>query len=183
MGKEKIVDLVAMIYKLLKNRTPEDRSKIITAALALCGDSASPFSPAPAEGIQPPSGKKMKAADYFEEKDPKDKGEQLAVAARFLELSESKEHLERADFKRVFDSARINFNDDRFARDISNSTIRAKFFLSGGKKKQYKLSLYGQKFVDTLPNHAEAKKIKRPKDGRKIGKKAQGKNSKKKKSK
>ena len=100
--------------------------------------------------------------DYFNLKEPANKGELLAVAARFLEKSENTESCKRDQIKKAILDSRRNFDAANFLRDMKNATSQAGFFNKGGSNGEYALSYFGQQFVDALPDRVAAKAIKRP---------------------
>lgn len=96
------------------------------------------------------------AQQYFDAKQPKGKSEELATAARYLELYLNKEELEKSDFQEIITKqARRTFDAKNFARDIGNAKITG-YFVKG---KKIMLASKGQHFVDKLPERTnEAKK-------------------------
>ena len=175
-----VAQLPAKLYELLSPLTPEERTRVVRATLILFGDEAIPEPDAPDK----PSGRDRgdenpnDPREFFDEKAPQNKGEALAVAARFRELTDGEETHSKADLKKVITDARRNFDDSNFARDINNAKRQAGFFNLGTGRDAIKLSYYGQQFVDALPNREEASKLKRPKVGGK-GKKTNKKTPKK----
>ncbi|MDQ4142180.1 MAG: hypothetical protein M3198_00290 [Actinomycetota bacterium] len=176
-----IAQLPAKLYDLLSPLTPEERAKVVQATLILFGDET-PTQPPRGAGTPPAgaaSGDPVRdAAAFFEGKAPQNKGEALAVAARFRELVEGQETHTKADLKKVVTDARRNFDDRNFARDLNNAKRQAGFFNLGTGRDASQLSYYGQQFVDALPDREAAGKIKRPKVGGR-GKKTSKKTTKK----
>jgi len=106
--------------------------------------------------------------NYFSEKAPKSKVDELAVAARFREISNYGEAHTRDELKAIIKEARRNFDDANFPATISNATHSKKLFLVGGEKGTYQLSYIGKQYVDALPDKV---KIKATKNGGKRKKK------------
>ncbi len=185
MSKSTLAQLPAKLYELLEPFEPQERQKAIQATLVLFGDEQPSAGPAiPTLPIQPQSGRQLPNSTdpsaYFDEKEPKNKGEALAVAARYRELNEAEETHSKADLKKVTTDARRNFDDSNFARDINNAKRQAGFFNLGTSRDANKLSYFGQQYVDALPDREAAAKLKRPKIGgnKKKSTKRQGKKKK-----
>jgi hypothetical protein len=100
---------------------------------------------------------------FFDQKDPQNKGESLAVAARYRELHGNDQH-SKADLKTVITNAGRNFDDHNFKRDMNNAKRQAGFF-NLGTGRDAKLSYYGKQYVDALPNREGAGALKKPKIG------------------
>ena len=179
-------DVVGKLYELLKDLDPSERLRVVQAALTLFGESADALSDGAEDNAQKgSSGARANRTgampnseqDYFAAKQPRNKGEELAVAARFLEQTEQEETYTREDLKRVIGAARRNFDVRNFSRDITNATNQAGFFNRGTGRGKYKLSYYGQQYVDALPDRDKAKKARRPGRKSKTGKKAKRKSA------
>jgi hypothetical protein len=167
MAKMTVPQLPAKLYELLSSFSPEERSRAIQSTLVLFGDEAPAV---PSLGQVRLSAKDVvvghnDASAFFDAKAPMNKGETLAVAARYREIFEQQESHSKADIKKVITDARRNFDDSRFARDINNAKRQAGFFNLGTTRDSLKLSYYGQQFVDALPDREKALKVKRPKVG------------------
>lgn len=162
--QKKVVDTSVEIFNLLEPYSPEERQRIIHAAIILLGDTPV-FPGKTSRGTQlfNPSVVSGGAQEFFAEKNPKNKGEELAVAARYIELTASVEEISKADFKAVFAEARRNFDDKNFSRDIDNAKRQAGLFNIGTGRDANKLSYQGQQFVDALPDRDTALKHKRKK--------------------
>jgi len=168
MAKTPVAQLPAKLYELLEPLSPEERARVVQATLVLFGDGVP--SPPPPPGTHRRSGAgsggpPADAAQYLDEKAPANKGETLAVAARFRELTQSEHSHSKADLRAVITGARRNFDDANFARDINNAKRQAGFFNLGTGRDASRLSYYGQQFVDALPNREAAAKLQRPKVG------------------
>ncbi len=177
----KKLDLAAVttqLHGLLEPLEPAERQRAITATLTLLGDAFTPpiASPSGGGGV-PPShnggagvpGAAMGPRDYFAQKDPKNKVEELAVAARYRELYENAEGHSKEQLGQVVKAARRNFDAANFARDLGNAKTTKLFALG----KDNALSYTGQQFVDALPDREQAlatRKGKLAKRGRKSGK-------------
>jgi hypothetical protein len=161
--KSNLSQLPAKLYELLAAFTPEERQVIIRATLILFGDEQiNSGTPAPPSYGTPAQSLKSESK-YFDEKAPKNKGEELAVAARYRELNEQAESHAKDDLKQIITGARRNFDNKNFVRDIKNAKLQAGFFNSGDDKGSYTLSYFGQQFVDALPDREATRKLKRPK--------------------
>lgn len=173
--KDTIATLSTKLYDLLVGLESEDRRRLVEATMLLLGESPPATKPIASPTGSLPSrksahgGSGLSAMDFFTQKDPRNKGEQLAVAARYLEQYESLESCSKEDLKRVFSEARRNFDNGNFARDINNAKRQAGFFTLGGDRSAYVLSHYGHEYVDALPDREAATKVRRPKVGGKRG--------------
>lgn len=185
MAKMNMAQLPAKLYELLSPLEPEERVRVVQATMILFGENL------PSGLANGSAGQKQNLGDgigsrdgiqdniqaFLDEKTPKNKGETLAVVARYRELKDNIETHSKADFKLLITDARRNFDDRNFARDINNAKRQSGFFNLGSGRDANKLSYYGQQFVDALPDRDAAAKIERPKVG---GKKKNKKSSKKK---
>jgi hypothetical protein len=160
MPKTNVAQLPAKLYELLSPLSPEERTRVVQATMILFGEGAP--APPPGEATTPAAND---PGAFFDKKGPKNKGETLAVAARFRELNQNEETHTKADLKAVVTSARRNFDDSNFARDINNAKRQAGFFNLGTGRDTSKLSYYGQQFVDALPDREAASKLNRPRVG------------------
>ncbi len=174
--KTDLTGITTQIHGLLEGLDPAERQRAITAALTLLGDAyVFPAATAPArqmgtanlsgDGRQPSD--VVTPRDFFASKDPKNKVEELAVAARYRELHEGAEGHTKEQLAQVIRTARRNFDSANFARDLGNAKT-AKLFSLG---KENSLSYTGQQFVDALPNREQAlatRKGKITKRGRKV---------------
>lgn len=178
MSSVNLGEISKNLYDLLSSLEQEDRQRVITSVLALFGDTAvaqvsiknnsHALASFNSHGPGTPSSSEIGTAkDYFAQKDPSNRGEMLAVAARYLELTTSKEVMNKNDIEQVFKDSRRNFDGKNFSRDMRNAVHNAKFFLSGGERETYKLSFYGQEYVDALPDKDLARDIKKPGNAKK----------------
>ncbi len=174
MAKESVAQIPSKLYELLSPLTAEERARVVKATLVLFGDDI-PVGESVAQGKQgfasavKTSGPVSDVAKFVNEKDPQNKGELLAVAARYRELVEQQESHSKADLKAVVTGAHRNFDDRNFARDMNNARRQAGFFILGSGRDASKLSYYGKQYIDALPDRAAASKISRPKIGGKKG--------------
>jgi hypothetical protein len=167
MAPTNVAQLAAKLYELLEPLSAEDRTRVVQATLILFGDEQ-PAPPSRQSGSSVDSVGNVDAGDaqtYFNEKAPQTKGEALAVAARYREISEREETHSKADLKKVITEARRNFDDHNFTRDIDNAKRQAGFFNVGTGRDANKLSYYGQQFVDALPDRERAANLSRPRVG------------------
>jgi hypothetical protein len=188
MAKTSVAQLPATMFGLLEPLSSEERIRVVHATLILLGEqpvgAANVAVGAPAIGSTPAAGHIRQgtpgdASNFLDGKAPANKGETRAVAARFREISTGAESHSKMDLKAVFSAARRNFDDAHFSRDMDNARRTGGLFISGAGRDDYKLSYYGQQFVDALPDRDVALKIRRPK-GRGARKKATKKKSSKK---
>lgn len=166
MATPDLAETTVKIHSLLKEfDEPADRQKVIAAALTLLGDVFSPPAPGRAVGTGPGLGGRNGTAggtldpiQFFEQKDPRNKIEELAVAARFRELTENAVSHTKDQLGSVIKNARRNFDVRNFARDMGNAKT-AKMFNLGPENA---LSYAGQKYVDALPNRELAAAARKP---------------------
>jgi hypothetical protein len=174
VAKAKLQEVVPKLVSLLGKVDAEDRPRAIQAALLTLGDSALPTGLEMGTGtggngggsgggvrggggMGAPGGQ-MTAQAYFKAKKPKNKIEELAVAARYREQYMSAETSSKAEFQDVVTKARLNFDASNFNRDIGNAKT-AKLFNIGGDRDAYMLSAYGQDYVDALPDREALKEL------------------------
>lgn len=176
MSKKNLGESSKELYELLSGLDKDDRRKVLQSVLALFGEEN-----VSAPGAEPGKDKVKKVGDqtsgftamgakeFLSQKNPENRGEVLAVAARYLELVNQLEVIRKENFKEVFKEARRNFDSGNFVRDMTNAIHNAKLFISGGEKETYKLSFYGQEYVDALPDRDVVRLIKRPGGAKKKG--------------
>jgi hypothetical protein len=182
MSKPNIAEIAAKVFKLLEPLTPDERQKVITGTLALFGEQPATAKPEKGETLVqtadnthsgPAASVTSKdAAEFFHLKDPQNKGEELAVAARLREQRNLGTTHTKDDLKQVIAAARRNFDANNFRRDMANAQRRRGFFtMSHGGRGSYTLAYYGQQYIDALPDRAKAKALRGP--GRRNRKKSQ----------
>lgn len=176
MAKATISQIPPKLYDLLAELSPDERLRAVQATLLLFGDHSAVDAVAePKRGLQSSQSKlgaqKVGSAAFVNDKDPQNKGELLAVAARFREQVQEEESHSKADLKKVVTDAHRNFDDKNFTRDINNVKRQAAFFVLGGDRDSHKLSYYGKQYVDALPDRDAAARIKKPRIGG-VGKRA-----------
>ncbi|MHB1141926.1 MAG: hypothetical protein ACYC1T_09230 [Sulfuricaulis sp.] len=155
MTKKSIADTSAELYKLLEAFSSEERERIVRGTLTLFGDSGVELSNDGGSTSSGSSGFKVNSKDakaFFDQKAPNSKIEELAVAARFRELTSQAERHTKEQFKEVATGARRNFDNNNFARDINNARNSGLFNKGGSIKEGFTLSYYGQNYVDVLPD-------------------------------
>jgi hypothetical protein len=164
MAKTDVAKQTSKLYALLKDASPEERQTIIAATLTLFREvlpttavssitnagAGTPASPTAVSG-------QGSIRAFFDSKDPQNKLEQLAVAARHRELNGATSN-GRDEFKAAFLAAKRPFDKNNFNRDMGNAKT-AKFFNLGSENV---LSYYGEQYVDALPDREKAAAIKRP---------------------
>lgn len=172
-----IGQIVNQIFEVLSQVTPEERFKILSAINALFGDSRPQIKKAEhsiSSDIEMDRQNDVRdlpnePIKFFEQKNPQSKGEELAVSARFRELSLNQDTHSREDFIQVFKLARRYFDSNNFKRDMDNAQRKSKLFLPSLARGTYQLSAFGQKYVDTLPTRELLGELKIPR--KKINKK------------
>jgi hypothetical protein len=169
MAKTNIAQIPAKLYELLEPLDSDERAKVIQATLILFGDAplASTLNREADDGQNgnansDEEGSVRDPKSFFELKQPQNKGEELAVAARYRELKEDVHVHNKEELTKVFTDARRNFDSSNYSRDIKNARSQAGFFNKGTGKNSEKLSYFGQNYVDALPNRDAAKKLSRP---------------------
>jgi len=178
MSAPTIAEVAPKVCKLLSTLQPAERRRAVDAALIMLGDQQ----PAP-QLYQPPApiatpgapvlpaphaaAGHSTAAAFFAHKAPDNKGEGLAVAARYREQHEQAQDHTKEQLQGVFTSARKNFDSKSFNADIKNAQRQSCLFTKGnGARGVYTLSYYGQNFIDALPDREKATQLPKPKDGR-----------------
>src|SRR6267154_3225154 len=180
MTKNKMLDAINGIVAILEPLSVDERKRAISAAGTVLGDGLALgeediVDEAAQSKRSPGRSAARNAAAYFDEKGPQNKGEELAVAARYREENEGASATTRDEFKAVLKDARRNFDDKNFNRDLDNVKVKGLFNRGGGGKEGAVLSYYGQKYVDALPNREAVKALGKPKG---VGRKAPGKKAK-----
>jgi hypothetical protein len=164
-------DLANKIYSLLRELQPEDRIRVLTSVAQLFGDppvsASSTNPPGPGAGTQKMINPGSQAGSsnpqqYFAKKSPQNKGEMLAVAAKYREEHGGGHSHTRDDLAKFFTDARQNFDRNHFPRDMKNAQNQAQLFNKGTPRGQYQLSYFGQQYVDLLPDREALKKLRRP---------------------
>lgn len=167
MAKTSVSQIPAKLYELLDPLTAEERARAVQATLILFGDevSAQSLGDKPGNAGKPlgKAGSPRDPGEFFHLKDPQNKGEILAVAARYREIQGEEAH-SKSDLKGVIVDAGRNFDDANFARDMNNAKRQAGFF-NLGTGRDARLSYYGKQYVDALPDRAKAGALKKPKIG------------------
>jgi hypothetical protein len=158
-----VSEIATSILSLLEPLTPDERRRVIQGVLVLLGES-SPTLPLSAAALPAAQSRPMPgdAKQFFDEKQPTSKLEELAVAARFREISNAAESHSKNDIEAVFRTARRNFDSVHFQRDLDNAKMKG-LFNKGGEKGTAVLAYYGQNYVDTLPDRDALKQMRAPK--------------------
>lgn len=161
-----IAEVTSKVFDLLNSLEAENRRRVVTAVLTLLGESAIAQAPLPGAGQGrsanlPPIqlGDLSAARTYFDSKEPTNKIEELAVAARFAEQYLQRETHAKEDLEETVKAARRNFDSKNFARDIANAKTKGLF----NKGKELTLAYYGQQYVDALPDRNALDSIRAPK--------------------
>lgn len=149
------------MYDLASTLEPDDQKKAIAALRALLGlGTSNPEGDESGDvgGSGSGSGDAKDAAGFFSSKEPKNKGEELAVAARYRELKQDASEHEKEELEKVVRAARRNFDSKNYSRDIDNA--RRKGLFNHGTPTT--LSYFGQEYVDALPDREKVKSIPSP---------------------
>ena len=145
-------DVLAKVIAELQKLEVEDRARVMRAAQVYFGhedvQSASVLSRRTTGG----------AVAFFDQKQPKTKLEELAVAARYREETAGADTSTQEELRAVFNEARRAFDANNFRRDIENARGR-NLFLRGTARNAFQLSSDGQKLVDALPDRTAAKEL------------------------
>lgn len=169
MATNKILDATMKLVALLEPLTSADRAKVIQAAYVLLGDAGQPIGATATPALVPPGQQRVASQvrggasekEFFDAKQPSNKGEELAVAARFREETHDASASTKDELKAVFKAARRNFDDKHFARDLDNA--RTKGLFNRGSGAELVLSHYGQNYVDAMPDRDAIKGLRTPK--------------------
>ncbi len=175
MAKMSALTAVGKLVAVLEQCEAEDRLRAVQAALTILGDSPSGLVSTEVGGVGVGS-QRASAGEkaYFDLKEPRTKGEELAVAARFREERENATESTRTDLETVIRAARRDFDTKNFRRDLDNAR-RKGLFNSGTGKDAIVLSSYGQSYVDALPSRDAVKAVRKPKRARRRRKTARAK--------
>ena len=169
MAKNKILDAANGIVGILQPLETDERARAIQAALTVLGDSSNDAlggagaggSCNGATGGGHGSGT-VTEKTFFHTKEPRTKGEELAVAARFREAQQNAPSSTREELKQAIKAARLNFDERNFLRDLENARIKGLFNRGTGKDSAV-LSHYGQKYVDAMPDRDAVRALRKPK--------------------
>jgi len=154
-------DVLSKIIAELKKLDELERRRVMSAAHVYFGtetpQSAGTVAPSmgTSGGHTPPRRPAGGAAAFFDQKQPKTKLEELAVAAKYREDTEDAQTSNQEQLRAVFGEARRHFDVGNFRRDIENAKVRGLFLRSGGRN-EFQLSSDGQKVVDALPDRKAA---------------------------
>ena len=136
MAKNKVLDATNKIVAVLQSLDTEERMLAIDAALMVLGDRPRESRGTDTSGSRSNggSGRSSQTSErgngvnvtpksYVDEKEPENKVEELAVAARYRELYENAESSTKDELGAVLGQkgARRNFNAQKFRRDAENA--------------------------------------------------------------
>jgi hypothetical protein len=168
MAKTDISSTPQKMFKLLKDFTSEERQRVITATLTLFGEMH--VSPATHQSTGAGAGGGMAGStaagggggaltsrQFFDQKKPQGKTEELAVAVRYLEQYRDVASPTRQQIEETVTTAKRNFDAKNFGRDMGNAR-QAKFFNAGN---HIQLSHTGDGYVDALPDREAASAMKK----------------------
>ena len=174
MAKKTVAEIPAQLYQILEPLKPDARRRVVRATMILLGEdyalldlSSGGLARQESAVTRPVPAIETTAQAYLLSKRPKNKGEMLAIAARYRELNENAETHSRADLKKVISDAGLVFDGHNFGRDINNAKRQAGFFNTNTGRDSNKLSFFGQKYADALPDRLAAGKIKKSGSGSK----------------
>jgi hypothetical protein len=159
MSKVLSTDVFAKMLSELQKLEDAERIRIINAIRAFFDSDAAVSAPKleGPKGIVSSAGRTVGGAvAFFEKKQPKNKIEELAVAARYREEAAEAEVSSQEDLAVVFREARRTFDANNFRRDIENARVK-KLFTRGTGRGIVQLSAVGQKMVDALPERLAVK--------------------------
>jgi hypothetical protein len=174
-----ISETATKLLALLEPLSPDDRRRVVDGVLVLLGEATQDIRGRTSDQQRTAAGHGASATGtakaFFDSKQPNSKIEELAVAARFHELTSDAESHSKADFEAVFKNARRNFDSVHFKRDLDNARTKG-FFNKGSGKDAAVLAYYGQNYVDALPDRDALKQIRAPKGSgqRRVAKKSPG---------
>lgn len=158
-----ISETATKLLALLEPLPAEDRRRVVDGVLVLLGEPVHHAAGAATLRKPPHADTGLGTAkEFFDLKQPNSKIEELAVAARFRELTADNESHAKADFEAVFKAARRNFDSVHFNRDLDNAKTKG-FFNKGSGKDAAVLAYYGQNYVDALPDREALKEVRAPK--------------------
>jgi hypothetical protein len=165
-AKKSAADASRELYDLLAPFEAVERARIVNSTLLLFGDAPiAPrgAAPAPGSGAQhhTQSQPTTTARAFLDAKDPRQKVEVFATAARFHELQNNGAGATKEDLQRIIQTeGRRAFDARNFARDMGNAQA-AKLFNRTSQAGVYTLSHVGQNYVDALPDRSRAAEIKK----------------------
>ena len=169
MATNKVLEATNKLVAILESLENTDQQKVIQAAFVLLGVTSGvplavtpPAGPLGNSGARPPNGGAVNEKAFFDLKQPANKGEELAVAARFREEKFDATESTKDELKVVFSAARRNFDSSNFNRDLNNARTKG-LFNRGGERSKVVLSHYGQSYVDALPDQEAIKALRKPK--------------------
>ncbi len=167
MAKNKILEATNGIVAILDPLNSEERTRVIQAAMTVLGEQRLPDPAAMGGGGALGGGAGNGGGDaktpkaYFDLKDPKTKGEELATAGRYREQRQGADASTQDELKAVIKLARRNFDASNYRRDLDNAQTKG-LFNRGTGKDSVVLSHYGQNYVDALPDREAVKKLRKP---------------------
>lgn len=181
MSKLSSTDALSKIIEQLQHLDEGERARVIRAVRTFFGDEGGNVGdgkrgrePNDSGGTDEHQARKVQergAKAYFDQKQPKSKLEELAVAARFREETERADVSTQEEIKAVFGGARRTFDAHNFRRDLDNARTKG-LFMRGTGRNSVQLSSYGQSLVDALPDRQKVKDLTPPKGSKKPRKKA-----------
>ncbi|WBL81850.1 hypothetical protein I3J27_16025 [Bradyrhizobium xenonodulans] len=161
-------DALSKIIEQLQQLEDLERDRVIRAALAFFGVEQDVGNGSdglrrenPADGKAGPKIIRERASgakEFFDNKDPRSKIEELAVAARFREETEDVHTSSQEELRSIFGAARRTFDAHNFRRDIDNARTK-RLFMRGTGRDSVQLSSFGQTFVDALPDREKVKSL------------------------
>lgn len=167
MSKPSSAEALAKIIEQLQHLDSEDRTRVMRAARTFFSESGEADQDDPPPGKNNPEDRTARqikkplggdARSYFDQKKPKSKIEELAIAARFREVNHDSDASTQDELKAVFSAARRTFDAHNFNRDSDNARTKG-FFMRGTGRDSLQLTSYGQNFVDTLPDRDATKSL------------------------
>ncbi len=90
--------------------------------------------------------------EFFQNKQPKNNYQKLAVLGYYLEFMKGKDEFNSQDLKIAWKQTREVLPSPRVFSTVLNSTLtKYNYFVSGQKKGLYRIGIKGQKLVESLP--------------------------------
>lgn len=164
--EKNIAAVTGNLYEILEPLESEDRKKAVAAAMMLLGESG--IQAGSVDGDDADGGERNDDAldsnelrsvrAFFDAKDPQNKIEELAVAARYREQKEGAHEHTKDDLEKAAKDARRNFDSSNYSRDINNAKVKGLFT----RGRENKLAYYGQEYVDTLPDRDALSQLRKP---------------------
>ena len=177
MAENKILKATNGVVTILDPLDSAERVRVVEAAWKILNEAPTSHAPGSVPIAASPEkrsqGGSKEEKPYFDNKQPANKVEELAVAARFREQALGADATTKEEMKGVIIRARRNFDDKNYPRDLNNAR-REGLFNKGGGGDGAVLSYYGQNYVDALPDREALKSLGKPKSANRKPSKPKG---------